>query len=199
MNHNQTIPVRRFNAFTARLTIYMIDFHPDRIDEVDFIDQRGQMAADVFHQCSVRGMTVDESMHEAEKALYAGLHFSPYLMLEEIVYNHFRYTDEEEVLGYFSQFINKDVIFTGDKPDVVIGQGNIFKVNLRHGINASRETVPSVTVFYKNPDRTWVSRMTVDWQDAGRIKLADGKVQQVQADNRGKETDSPEATRRFRR
>lgn len=108
-------------------------------------------------------------------------------------------SDEEEVLGYFSQFINKDVVFTGDKPDVVIDQGNIFKVNLRHGINASRETVPSVTVFYKNPDRTWVSRMTVDWQDAGRIKLADGKVQQVQADSRGKETDSPEATRRFRR
>ena len=102
MNHNQTISVRRFNAFTARLTSYMIDFHPDRIDEVDFIDQRGQMAADVFHQCSVRGMTVDESMHEAEKTLYAGLHFSPYLMLEEIVYNHFRYTDDEDELGEFT-------------------------------------------------------------------------------------------------
>lgn len=101
MNQNNFQTNNGFNAFTARLTSYIMDFHPDRIDDTQFINRRGQMAAETFHQCSLAGMNVDECMHEAEKTLYAGLLFSPYLMLEEIVYDHFFYTDDEEETGEF--------------------------------------------------------------------------------------------------
>lgn len=101
MNQSKFQTEISLNAFTLRLTSYMMDFHPDKMDDIQLINERGQMAAETFAQCSMAGMNVDECMQQAEMTLYAGLLFSPYLMLEEIVYDHFYYTDDEEETGEF--------------------------------------------------------------------------------------------------
>lgn len=92
----------RFNAFSARLTGYMAENHPDRIDDVEFINRRGEAAASIFRECSVEGLSVDECMSRAMQTLYKGLLFSPYLMVRDIVENHFIYTEDEEEMGEFT-------------------------------------------------------------------------------------------------
>ena len=57
--------LRQGGIFEARLTQYMIQNHPDKIEDVSFISERRRMAAHTFETSSVAGLSVDESMHEA--------------------------------------------------------------------------------------------------------------------------------------
>ena len=72
-----------FNAFTIQLTQYISQNHPDKIEDKEFIESRGQQAATVFADCSRQGMNLEECSRQANKVLYAGLHFSPYRMIKE--------------------------------------------------------------------------------------------------------------------
>ncbi len=100
---NQTILAQPepYNAFSVRLTGFMIENHPDRIDDADFIRSRGHQAADTFQQCSIMGMTVGQCMKEAEKVLYHGLQFSPFQLVKSIVEQEFNYTDDDDERGMF--------------------------------------------------------------------------------------------------
>lgn len=87
-----------FNAFTVQLMKYIIDNHPDRVDEQEFINQRGEVAANKFAECSRQGMTVDEAMHQANATLYRGLVFSPYHFVRNIILDELdnsAYTEED--------------------------------------------------------------------------------------------------------
>lgn len=77
-----------FNAFTLQLTQYIKENHPDRIEDKEFIDQRGEKALAVFVECSRQGRSVEESVREANEILYQGLHFSPFRMIADMVETH---------------------------------------------------------------------------------------------------------------
>ena len=81
--------MQEFNAFTLRLTDYIIQNHPDRITEKDFIHTRGEEALQTFSECSRMGMNYEECKFESDKVLYRGLHFSPYKMVEGIMDRYF--------------------------------------------------------------------------------------------------------------
>lgn len=81
--------MEQFNAFTLRLTDYIIQNHPDRIMEKDFIAQRGEAAKQTFAECSRMGMHYEECKFESDRVLYRGLHFAPIRMIEEIVDTHY--------------------------------------------------------------------------------------------------------------
>ena len=81
--------MQKFNAFTLRLTDYIIQNHPDRITEKDFIETRAEEALQTFSECSRMGMRYEECKFESDKVLYRGLNFSPYKMVEEIMDTHF--------------------------------------------------------------------------------------------------------------
>ena len=81
--------MKPFNAFSIHLTQYIIQNHPDRIMEQEFIQDRGVAAAATFADCSRQGMNFEEAMSEANTVLYRGLHFSPYRMVDEIVERNF--------------------------------------------------------------------------------------------------------------
>lgn len=86
-----------FNAFTIQLTQYISQNHPDKIEDKEFIESRGQQAATVFADCSRQGMNLEECSRQANKVLYAGLHFSPYRMIMDIIQTnctHLPLTDE---------------------------------------------------------------------------------------------------------
>lgn len=90
------------NAYSLELTDYIMREHPDRIDDQDFIRTRGRMASKIFEKCSRSGMTVDQAQHEAHQVLYAGLIFSPYRMVEEIINEKFHYSEDNEEMGIFT-------------------------------------------------------------------------------------------------
>lgn len=81
--------MEQYNTFTLRLTDYIIQNHPDRIMEKDFITQRGEAAKQTFAECARMGMCYEECKFESDRVLYRGLHFSPIKMIEEIVDTHF--------------------------------------------------------------------------------------------------------------
>ena len=88
--------------FEAQLTQYIIENHPDKIGDVSFISERGRMAAHTFETSSVAGMSVDESMREAERTLFHGLLFSPYLLVREVLSGEFDYTDDSPEIDEFA-------------------------------------------------------------------------------------------------
>lgn len=90
------------NVFTARLIQFMMGNHPDRMEDTTFIAERAATAARTFESASMSGMTVDESMAEAERTLFQGLHFSPYLMVQDVLLQHFGYNGDEDELQEFS-------------------------------------------------------------------------------------------------
>ena len=47
--------MEQYNTFTLRLTDYIIQNHPDRIMEKDFITQRGEAAKQTFAECARMG------------------------------------------------------------------------------------------------------------------------------------------------
>lgn len=93
---------RQGGIFEVRLTQYMIENHPDKIEDVNFIHERSRMAAHTFETCSVAGMSVDESMREAERTLFHELLFSPYQLMREVLTGSFDYTEESTELDEFA-------------------------------------------------------------------------------------------------
>ena len=76
---------KQFNAYTIKLTDYIIHNHPDRIMDKEFIHERGLAATATFAQCSRSGMDFEEASRNADTVLYRGLLFSPYRMIDDIV------------------------------------------------------------------------------------------------------------------
>lgn len=76
---------KQFNAYTIKLTDYIIHNHPDRIMDKEFIHERGLAATATFAQCSRSGMDFEEASRNADAVLYRGLLFSPYRMIDGIV------------------------------------------------------------------------------------------------------------------
>lgn len=86
--------MEQYNAFTVRLTGYLIENHPDMITEKDFISARGEEATATFAECSRLGLTLEECMAEADRVLYDGLLFSPLAMVRKIIDTHFPQVNE---------------------------------------------------------------------------------------------------------
>ena len=93
---------KEFSYYRLRLESYLKDYHPERLADEAFIRDRSDAAAqayeDAFRQC----YPVLEAGYIATEVLFAGLHFSPYYMLEQIIENEFANTipsDRAEVFA----------------------------------------------------------------------------------------------------
>lgn len=78
--------------FRLSLLSYLRDSHPDKADNKQFIASRGDAAAEVYSRIIKLGGSHDEAEENASQILYAGLHFSPYRTVVNILWNEF--TDE---------------------------------------------------------------------------------------------------------
>lgn len=90
--------MENLSYFRLALTDFMVQHHPDKIEDKDFITARSGVAEDEFERCSHMGMTVSEAKHEAIKVLYAGLLFSPFDLIKEIVEEEFDVDEDERHL-----------------------------------------------------------------------------------------------------
>ena len=80
---------KEFSYYRLRLESYLKDYHPERLADEAFIYDRSDAAAQAYEDAFRQGYPVLEAGHIATEVLFAGLHFSPYYMLEQIIENEF--------------------------------------------------------------------------------------------------------------
>lgn len=114
----ETTPLNH-NVFTARLAQFIISHHPDRMTDTAFIVERAATAARTFESASISGMTIEQAMEEANRTLFQGLLFSPYLMVQEVVVNEFDYSEDDDELEEFTlqMLENVNPLIAAHRPD----------------------------------------------------------------------------------
>ena len=75
--------------FRLFLLSYLRDSHPDKAADCEFIALRGDAAAEAYSAIIKSGGTHNEAEAAASEVLYAGLHFSPYNTLVNVLWNEF--------------------------------------------------------------------------------------------------------------
>ena len=77
------------NAFYKELKNYVKNYHPKYMLDEDFLQSRSEMAEQTFISCSAEGMDIEQSKEEANVVLYAGLEFSTFSLVEDIIEEQF--------------------------------------------------------------------------------------------------------------
>ena len=98
----KTTNKKEFSYYRLRLESYLKDYHPERLADEAFIRARSDAAAEAYEDAFRQGYPVLEAGYMATEVLFAGLHFSPYYMLEQIIENEFANTipsDRAEVFA----------------------------------------------------------------------------------------------------
>ena len=85
----KTTRKKEFSYYRLRLASYLKDYHPERLADEAFIRARSDAAAQAYEDAFRQGYPVLEAGHIATEVLFAGLHFSPYYTLEQIIENEF--------------------------------------------------------------------------------------------------------------
>ena len=85
----KTTDKKEFSYYRLRLESYLKDYHPERLADKAFIRARSDAAAQAYEDAFRQGYPVLEAGHIATEVLFAGLHFSPYYTLEQIIENEF--------------------------------------------------------------------------------------------------------------
>ena len=85
----KTTNKKEFSYYRLRLESYLKDYHPERLADETFIRDRSDAAAEAYEDAFLQGYPVLEAGYMATEVLFAGLHFSPYYMLEQIIENEF--------------------------------------------------------------------------------------------------------------
>ena len=80
---------KEFSYYRLRLETYLKDYHPERLADEAFIYDRSDAAAQAYEDAFRQGYPVLEAGYMATEVLFAGLHFSPYYTLEQIIENEF--------------------------------------------------------------------------------------------------------------
>ena len=80
---------KEFSYYRLRLETYLKDYHPERLADETFIRARSDAAAQAYEDAFRQGCPVLEAGYIATEVLFAGLHFSPYYTLEQIIENEF--------------------------------------------------------------------------------------------------------------
>ena len=85
----KTTNKKEFSYYRLRLASYLKDYHPARLADEAFIRDRSDAAAQAYEDAFRQGYPVLEAGDIATEVLFAGLHFSPYYTLEQIIENEF--------------------------------------------------------------------------------------------------------------
>ena len=85
----KTTNKKEFSYYRLRLESYLKDYHPELLADEAFIRARSDAAAQAYEDAFRQGYPVLEAGYIATEVLFAGLHFSPYYTLEQIIENEF--------------------------------------------------------------------------------------------------------------
>ncbi|MDR0430238.1 MAG: DUF1896 domain-containing protein [Tannerellaceae bacterium] len=88
MKANKSTAVE-LSYFRLSLLSYLRESHPDKAADKQFIASRGDAAALSYSNIIKLGGSHDEADEIASQTLYAGLHFSPYRTIVNILWDEF--------------------------------------------------------------------------------------------------------------
>lgn len=80
---------QELSYFRLKLESYMSEHHPERMNDIEFITARADMALTVYCDVVAQGFTHPEAESMASEVLYQGLHFSKYDTLVSVLENEF--------------------------------------------------------------------------------------------------------------
>ena len=86
--NKKTVPAE-LSYYGLYLLDYLRKYHPDKVSDTDLIAEREEVATTTFEKERRTGGTVEHAHEEAMRVLLHGLHFSPYVLLREVVENEF--------------------------------------------------------------------------------------------------------------
>lgn len=89
MKYNSNLEPAEMSYFRLNLLSYLRDSHPDKANDLSFIAGRGDMAAEAYSEAVKSGLDHIQAAEIANEALFTGLHFSPYNIIVEILWNEF--------------------------------------------------------------------------------------------------------------
>ena len=79
----------KLSYFQLKLRSYMSEHHPERLQDMEFITVRADMALTAYCNAVAQGSTHLEAESMASEILYQGLHFPKYDMLVSVLENEF--------------------------------------------------------------------------------------------------------------
>jgi len=80
---------QELSYFRLKLRSYMSEYHPERLQDTEFITARADMALTAYCDAVAQGFTHLEAESIASEVLYHGLHFSKYDTLVSVLENEF--------------------------------------------------------------------------------------------------------------
>ncbi len=93
--------------YRLSLLSYLKESHPELANNTDFIEIRGDEAAEVYSQTIKNGLSHDYASELANQTLFRGLHFSLFDTLITIIWNEFaKEIPENEASRYALQLLS---------------------------------------------------------------------------------------------
>ena len=80
---------QELSYFRLKLRSYMSEYHPERLQDTEFITTRADMALTAYCDAVAQGFSHPEAETMASEVLYQGLHFSKYDTLVSVLENEF--------------------------------------------------------------------------------------------------------------
>ncbi|MDR2949953.1 MAG: DUF1896 domain-containing protein [Prevotella sp.] len=96
MKYNSNSEPMEMSYFRLNLLSYLRDAHPDKANDFSFIAGHGDTATEAYSQAIKSGLDHIQAGEIANETLFAGLHFSPYNTIVEILWNEFSNEVPEE-------------------------------------------------------------------------------------------------------
>ena len=88
--------------FQLRLSAFLEENHPDKINDRVFIRQRSELAALAYSEAILNGQNHIEARQLANTELFRGLHFSKYNTLFEVLSEEFTDTVSDEKIHQYA-------------------------------------------------------------------------------------------------
>ena len=85
----QQVKLQELSYYELYLLNYLREYHPEKVDDIDFINERSENAAILFEKSRLDGRTVMDAQEIAMKELMRGLHFSKHYLILTIIKDEF--------------------------------------------------------------------------------------------------------------
>lgn len=85
----QQMKLQELSYYELYLLNYLREYHPEKVDDIDFIKERSDNAAILFEKSRLDGRTVMDAQEIAMKELMRGLHFSKHYLILTIIKDEF--------------------------------------------------------------------------------------------------------------
>lgn len=130
----KTTEMKGLSYYRLRLTSYLKDYHPHRMSDENFINERTDLAAKTYEESYLAGSSTDLSEADALEVLFKGLHFSAYNLLEQILENEFAKEIPSEISSKLCNMLINNLSI-----------GHVFN---KYQINDSFDETPEYDLLY---------------------------------------------------